>query len=86
MRHHQHSRRGRDAEEPPLASIAHPGFQCLLQEKYEIRDGKVVVANEGPIGIMVTEKKSAPRTGLTRLELQRKHSSRSCGTDYVIHT
>src|ERR1700691_4378483 len=45
------------AEEPPLGIHRTAlGIHAFGREKYEIRDGKVVFANEGPIGVMVTEK------------------------------
>src|SRR3984885_11135910 len=44
-------------EEPPLGiHRTSLGIHAFGREKYEICDGKVVFAKEGPIGIMVTEK------------------------------
>src|ERR1700689_1427390 len=47
-------------EEPPLGIHRTAlGIHAFGREKYEIRDGKIVFANEGPIGVMVTEKNVA---------------------------
>jgi uncharacterized protein YheU (UPF0270 family) len=60
------------------------GTHAFGREKYEIRDGKVVFANEGPIGIMVTEKNVGDTTEPTLRDLSEVLVA-ACGTDYGIH-
>ena len=36
------------------------GTHSFGREEYEIRDGKVVFADQGPVGVMVTERQPAP--------------------------
>jgi hypothetical protein len=44
-------------EEPPLGIHRTAlGIHAFGREEYEIRDGKIIFAKEGPIGVMVTEK------------------------------
>jgi 3-(3-hydroxy-phenyl)propionate hydroxylase len=73
------------AEEPPLGVHRTPlGTHAFGREKYEIRDGKIVFANEGPIGVMVTEKKVGDTTEPTLRDLSEALIA-ACGTDYGIH-
>lgn len=72
-------------EEPPLGvHRTAVGMHAFGREAYEIRDGKVVFATEGPVNFMVTE----PAPGATAeptLEDLRKALVAACGTDYGIH-
>jgi len=72
-------------EEPPLGVHRTAfGIHAFGREKYEIRDGKVVFATEGPIGIMVTEKNVGATTEPTLQDLSEALVA-VCGTDYGIH-
>jgi len=73
------------AEEPPLGVHRTAlGTHAFGREKYEIRDGKIIYAKEGPIGIMVTEKNAGATTEPTLRDL-REALVAACGTDYGIH-
>ena len=73
------------AEEPPLGVHRTAlGTHAFGREKYEIRDGKVVFANEGPIGVMVTEKNVGATDEPTLRDLSEALVA-VCGTDYGIH-
>ena len=73
------------AEEPPLGIHRTAlGIHAFGREKYEIRDGKIIFATEGPIGVMVTEKNVAVTTEPTLHDL-REALIAACGTDYGIH-
>ncbi len=73
-------------EEPPLGihRTAH-GIHAFGREKYEIRDGKIVFADEGPIGVMVTEKHVGALPEPTLRDL-REALFAVCGTDYGLHS
>jgi 3-(3-hydroxy-phenyl)propionate hydroxylase len=72
------------AEEPPLGVHRTAlGIHAFGREEYEIRDGKIVYATEGPIGVMVTEKDAGATTEPT-LEDLRAALVAACGTDYGI--
>lgn len=73
------------AEEPPLG-IHHTalGLHAFGREEYEIRDGRIVFADEGPIGVMVTEKNVGATTEPTLRDLSEALVA-ACGTDYGIH-
>ncbi|AGS21815.1 FAD-dependent monooxygenase [Rhizobium etli] len=72
-------------EEPPLGVHRTAlGMHAFGREEYQIRDGKVVFANEGPINVMVTEK-TAGATGEPTLDDLRQALIAACGTDYGIH-
>jgi len=74
------------AEEPPLGVHRTAlGIHAFGREKYEIRDGKIVFASEGPIGVMVTEKNVGATTELTLRDLSEALVA-ACGTDYGIHS
>ena len=74
------------AEEPPLGIHRTAlGIHAFGREKYEIRDGKIVFATEGPIGIMVTEKNVGATTEPTLRDLSEALVA-VCGTDYGIHS
>jgi 3-(3-hydroxy-phenyl)propionate hydroxylase len=73
------------SEEPPLGvHRTMLGTYAFGREKYEIRDGKVIFANEGPIGILVPEKNVGAATEPTLRDL-REALVATCGTDYGIH-
>jgi 3-(3-hydroxy-phenyl)propionate hydroxylase len=73
------------AEEPPLGvHRTAVGIHAFGREKYEIRDGKVVFATEGPIGVMVTERKVSAMTEPTVHDLSEALVA-ACGTDYGVH-
>ncbi|WP_434733923.1 FAD-dependent monooxygenase [Rhizobium sp. YTUHZ044] len=72
-------------EEPPLGVHRTPlGMHAFGREEYQIRDGKVVFAGEGPINIMVTEQ-TAGGAGEPTLDDLRQALIAACGTDYGIH-
>ena len=72
------------AEEPPLGVHRTAlGTHAFGREKYEIRDGKVIFAKEGPIGVMVTEKNVGATTEPTLRDLSEALVA-ACGTDYGI--
>ncbi|MFB2607816.1 FAD-dependent monooxygenase, partial [Rhizobium phaseoli] len=60
------------------------GMHAFGREDYEIRDGKVVFASEGPINVMVTET-NAGAAGEPTLGDLRQALIAACGTDYGIH-
>ncbi len=74
------------AEEPPLGIHRTVlGIHAFGREEYEIRDGKIVFANKGPIGVMVTEKNVGATIEPTLRDL-REALVAACGTDYGIHS
>ena len=74
------------AEEPPLGIHRTAlGIHAFSREEYEIREGKIVFANEGPIGVMVTEKNVGATTEPTLRDLSEALVA-VCGTDYGIHS
>ena len=74
------------AEEPPLGvHRTARGVYAFGREAYEIRDGKIVFAKEGPIGVMVTEKTSGATSEPTLRDL-REALIDACGTDYGVHS
>jgi len=74
------------AQEPPLGIHRTAlGIHAFGREEYDIRDGKIVFATEGPIGVMVTEKNVGAATEPTLRDL-REALVAACGTDYGIHS
>ncbi len=72
-------------EEPPLGVHRTTlGMHAFGREAYEIREGKVVFATEGPVNFMVTEPAPGATAELT-LEDLRKALIAACGTDYGVH-
>lgn len=72
-------------EEPPLGVHRTAlGIHAFGREEYEIRDGKIIYASEGPIGVMVTESSPGATTEPTLADL-REALVAACGTDYGIH-
>ena len=74
------------AEEPELGIRRDElGMHALGRREYEIRDGEVVYADRGPVGVMVTE----PHVGATDEPTLRDLSEALIavyGTDYGIHS
>lgn len=72
-------------DEPPLGVHRFPGgMYAFGREDYEIRDGEVVFATDGTVGVMVTE---ADPLATKQLDLQDLQAAliRACGTDYGVH-
>ena len=70
------------AVEPPLGVHRTAlGTYAFGREKYEIRDGKIIFADEGPIGVMVTEKNVGATSEPTLRDLSEALVA-ACGTDY----
>jgi 2-polyprenyl-6-methoxyphenol hydroxylase-like FAD-dependent oxidoreductase len=61
------------------------GVHALGRVEYEIRDGKVVYASEGPVGVMITEQHPGAATEPTLQDL-RKELIAVYGTDYGVHS
>ena len=61
------------------------GVHALGRIEYEIRDGQVVYAAEGPVGVMLTEE-HVGRTDEPTLEDLREELVAVYGTDYGIHS
>jgi 2-polyprenyl-6-methoxyphenol hydroxylase-like FAD-dependent oxidoreductase len=74
------------SEEPELG-IHHDalGTHALGRVEYEIRDGQVVYADRGPVGVMVTEEHVGPATEPTLRDLSEALIG-VYGTDYGIHS
>jgi 2-polyprenyl-6-methoxyphenol hydroxylase-like FAD-dependent oxidoreductase len=60
------------------------GIHALARVEYEIRDGKIVYADEGPVGVMVTER-SVGATAEPTLDDLKEALIAVYGTDYGIH-
>ncbi|MFF2297019.1 FAD-dependent monooxygenase [Arthrobacter sp. NPDC058127] len=74
------------SEQPPLG--VHPnafGIHSFGKLEYKIIDGKVVYADGGPVGVMVTEEHVGPATEPTLQDLSAALIA-VCGTDYGIHS
>lgn len=61
------------------------GVHSFGRKEYQIVDGKVVYADRGPIGVMVTEQQVGPATEPTLGDLSEALIA-ACGTDYGIHS
>ena len=61
------------------------GIHAFGREKYEIRDGEVVFADEGPVRVMVTERQPAPKGEPTVRDLSEALVT-VYGTDYGVHS
>jgi 2-polyprenyl-6-methoxyphenol hydroxylase-like FAD-dependent oxidoreductase len=74
------------AEEPELG-IRHDefGIHSFGRKEYEIRDGEIVYKNEGPVGVMVTERHPGATTEPTLRDLSEALIT-VYGTDYGIHS
>jgi hypothetical protein len=74
------------AKEPELGIHRNAfGIHSFGRVKYEIRDGEVVYADSGPVGVMVTEQQVGPTTEPTLRDLSEALIA-VCGTDYGIHS
>jgi 2-polyprenyl-6-methoxyphenol hydroxylase-like FAD-dependent oxidoreductase len=75
------------AETPPEWGIHRDalGIHSLGRVEYEIRDGKVVYADHGPVGVLVTERQVGA-TGEPTLADLREALIAVYGTDYGIHS
>jgi 3-(3-hydroxy-phenyl)propionate hydroxylase len=74
------------AEEPELGIRQDArGMHALGRADYEIRDGQVVYADSGPVGIMLTEEHVGPASEPTLSDL-REALIAVYGTDYGIHS
>ncbi|TAU52985.1 FAD-binding protein [Rhizobium leguminosarum] len=72
-------------EEPPLGIHRTAlGIYAFGSEEYEIHDGKIVFAKEGPIGLMVPEKNAGATTEPTLGDLKEALIA-AFGTDYGLH-
>ncbi|MGO4856032.1 FAD-dependent monooxygenase [Arthrobacter sp. 2MCAF14] len=73
-------------EQPPLG--VHPnafGIHSFGKLDYKILDGKVVYADGGPVGVMVTEEHVGPATDPTLHDLSEALIA-VCSTDYGVHS
>ncbi|SEQ39740.1 FAD-dependent monooxygenase [Arthrobacter sp. OV608] len=61
------------------------GIHSFGRREYKIVDGKVVYADSGPVGVMVTEEHVGPPTEPTLEDLQAALVA-VCGTDYGAHS
>jgi 2-polyprenyl-6-methoxyphenol hydroxylase-like FAD-dependent oxidoreductase len=61
------------------------GIHSFGRREYEIVDGKVVFADSGPVGVMVTEEHAGPATEPTLADLSAALIA-ACGTDYGAHS
>jgi 2-polyprenyl-6-methoxyphenol hydroxylase-like FAD-dependent oxidoreductase len=61
------------------------GVHAFGREEYEIKDGKVIYGDSGPVGVMVTEQEVGPATEPTLRDLSEALIA-ACGTDYGIHS
>jgi len=74
------------AEQPELGIHRNAfGVHSFGKVKYEIRDGEIVYADGGPVGIMVTEQHVGATTEPTLPDLSEALIA-VCGTDYGIHS
>lgn len=75
------------AETPQEWGIRHDaiGMHALGRVEYEIRDGEIVYADEGPVGVMLTEE-HVETTGEPTLRDLSKALIAVYGTDYGIHS
>jgi 2-polyprenyl-6-methoxyphenol hydroxylase-like FAD-dependent oxidoreductase len=74
------------AKEPELGIHRNAfGIHSFGRVKYEIRDGEVVYADSGPVGVMVTEQYVGPTTEPTLRDLSEALIAVE-GTDYGIHS
>ena len=73
-------------EEPELGTHrTSSGLHAFGRTEYEIRDGEVVYADRGPVGVMVTEPHVGPNSDPTLRDLSEALIA-VCGTDYGAHS
>ena len=74
------------SEEPELGIHRDAfGVHSFGRAEYEIRDGKVVFADSGPVRVMVTEEHVGPATEPNLRDLSEALIA-VCGTDYGVHS
>jgi 2-polyprenyl-6-methoxyphenol hydroxylase-like FAD-dependent oxidoreductase len=74
------------AEEPPLGIHRSAlGVHSFGRKQYQIVDGKIVYADRGPVGVLVTERHVGPATEPTLRDLSEALIA-ACGTDYGVHS
>src|SRR5438034_10605605 len=61
------------------------GVHSFGRKEYQIVDGKIVYADRGPVGVMVTEQHVGPATEPTLGDLSAALIA-ACGTDYGVHS
>lgn len=61
------------------------GLHSFGRMEYEIRGGEIIYKDEGPVGVMVTERQIGPATEPTLRDLGEALIA-ACGTDYGIHS
>jgi 2-polyprenyl-6-methoxyphenol hydroxylase-like FAD-dependent oxidoreductase len=61
------------------------GVHSFGRKEYQIVDGKIVYADRGPVGVMVTEAHVGPATEPTLVDLSEALIA-ACGTDYGVHS
>jgi flavin-dependent dehydrogenase len=61
------------------------GVHSFGRKEYQIVDGKIVYADRGPVGVMVTEQHVGPATEPTLGDLSEALIA-ACGTDYGVHS
>jgi 2-polyprenyl-6-methoxyphenol hydroxylase-like FAD-dependent oxidoreductase len=74
------------AEMPPMGIHRNAfGLHSFGRAEYEIRDGKVIFLDRGPVRLMVTERQVGAATEPTLQDLSEALVA-ACGTDYGIHS
>lgn len=75
------------AEEPPQWGVRQDesGLHALGRVDYEIRDGEIVYADDGPVGVVLTEEHVGAATEPTLRDLSERMIA-VYGTDYGIHS
>jgi 2-polyprenyl-6-methoxyphenol hydroxylase-like FAD-dependent oxidoreductase len=61
------------------------GVHSFGRKEYQIVDGKIVYADQGPVGVLVTEQHVGPATEPTLGDLSEALIA-ACGTDYGVHS
>jgi 2-polyprenyl-6-methoxyphenol hydroxylase-like FAD-dependent oxidoreductase len=74
------------AEQPELGIHRSAiGVHSFGRKEYRIVDGKIVYADRGPMGVLVTEQQVGPATEPTLRDLSEALIA-ACGTDYGVHS
>ena len=74
------------AEQPELGIHRSAlGIHSFGRKEYRIVDGKIVYADRGPMGVLVTEQQVGPATEPTLRDLSEALIA-ACGTDYGVHS
>ena len=61
------------------------GVHSFGRKEYQIVDGKIIYADRGPVGVLVTEQHVGPATEPTLDDLKEALIA-ACGTDYGVHS